>query len=251
MLYLVGIGLCNEKDITLKGLEAVKKCDIVYLEGYTSVLCNAKKENLERFYRKKIIIADREFVEEGTEILDNAKKSNVALLVIGDVCFATTHISLYLEAIKRKIKCKIIHNASVINAIGDIGLELYKFGRITSIPIHAKDVESPYNILYENKKAGAHTLILLDLEPKLGRFITIGEAVSYLLSIEEKRKENVFTKQTKCIAGIKLGCENKVVKYGMAKEFLTIKFNGFPQCLIVPSNNLHFVEEEALERFRV
>ena len=38
MLYLVGLGLADEKDITVKGLEAVKKCERVYLEAYTSVL---------------------------------------------------------------------------------------------------------------------------------------------------------------------------------------------------------------------
>ena len=55
-LYFIGLGLNNEKDITINGLEAVKKCDIVYLESYTSVL-NFKKENLEEFYNKKVILA--------------------------------------------------------------------------------------------------------------------------------------------------------------------------------------------------
>lgn len=38
MLYIVGLGLGNEKDITLRGLEAVKKCGKVYIEAYTSLL---------------------------------------------------------------------------------------------------------------------------------------------------------------------------------------------------------------------
>lgn len=38
MLYIVGLGLGDEKDITLKGLEAVQKCDKVYMEAYTSLL---------------------------------------------------------------------------------------------------------------------------------------------------------------------------------------------------------------------
>lgn len=38
MLYLVGLGLADEKDITVKGLEIVKKADRVYLEAYTAVL---------------------------------------------------------------------------------------------------------------------------------------------------------------------------------------------------------------------
>ena len=38
MLYLVGLGLADEKDITVKGLEIVKKAARVYLEAYTAVL---------------------------------------------------------------------------------------------------------------------------------------------------------------------------------------------------------------------
>lgn len=38
MLYLVGLGLSDETDITVKGLEVVKKATRVYLEAYTSIL---------------------------------------------------------------------------------------------------------------------------------------------------------------------------------------------------------------------
>lgn len=38
MLYLIGLGLGDETDITVKGLEVVKKAERVYLEAYTSIL---------------------------------------------------------------------------------------------------------------------------------------------------------------------------------------------------------------------
>lgn len=38
MLYLIGLGLADEKDITVKGLELVQKAERVYLEAYTSIL---------------------------------------------------------------------------------------------------------------------------------------------------------------------------------------------------------------------
>lgn len=38
MLYLVGLGLADERDITVKGLEVVKRAERVYLEAYTAVL---------------------------------------------------------------------------------------------------------------------------------------------------------------------------------------------------------------------
>jgi hypothetical protein len=38
MLHLVGLGLADEKDITVRGLEIVKKAERVYLEAYTAIL---------------------------------------------------------------------------------------------------------------------------------------------------------------------------------------------------------------------
>ena len=43
MLYLVGLGLSDEKDITVRGLEIVKKAERVYLEAYTAVLLVEKE----------------------------------------------------------------------------------------------------------------------------------------------------------------------------------------------------------------
>lgn len=42
MLFFVGLGLGDAKDITVKGLEVVKKCKRVYLEAYTSILTVGK-----------------------------------------------------------------------------------------------------------------------------------------------------------------------------------------------------------------
>lgn len=38
MFYIIGLGLGDPKDITVKGLEIIKKCDKVFLESYTSIL---------------------------------------------------------------------------------------------------------------------------------------------------------------------------------------------------------------------
>ena len=43
MLYLVGLGLGDPKDITVRGLEIVKSADEVYLEAYTSILTVGKE----------------------------------------------------------------------------------------------------------------------------------------------------------------------------------------------------------------
>ncbi len=235
-LYLIGIGLNDEKDITLKGLNYIKKCNKIYLEYYTSKL-NCSIKDLERLYKKKINIADRNLIENNEDIiLNEAKKNNIALLVIGNVFSATTHISLLLRAKKLKIKVIVVNNASIISAIGIIGLEVYKYGKITSIPFENKNIKAPYNILKSNLKNDLHTLFLLDLNKN--KFMTINDAIKYLL---EQGMENKL-----CIGCSALGSEKPEVKVGKAKELLKYKFKKYPQCLIIPGK-LHFIEEEALK----
>jgi len=103
MLYIVGIGLCNEKDITVSGLELVRKCGKIYLESYTSKL-QCRVEKLEELYGKKIIVADRDLVEKKAEetILLDAEKEDIAFLVVGDV---TGNKSVaHLPGAKRRIR---------------------------------------------------------------------------------------------------------------------------------------------------
>ena len=37
-LYFIGIGLSDEKDISVKGLEIIRKCDSVYLENSNPII---------------------------------------------------------------------------------------------------------------------------------------------------------------------------------------------------------------------
>lgn len=249
-LYFIGLGLGNEKDITINGLEAVKKCDLVYLESYTSVL-NYPKEALEKFYGKKIILARRSMVEaDDNEIVENAKTKNVAFLVAGDPLAATTHIDLYLRAKKEGIKCHIIHNSSILTAVGVTGLQLYKFGKTTSIPLENENVEAPYDVLKGNLSLGLHTLFLLDLNPEEEKFMTVNDAIRYLLRVELKRNEKIFSEKTLCVGCARVGSESQVIKAGSAKELLKFDFGKPVHCLIVPGK-LHFMEEEALNLYRI
>lgn len=38
MFFIIGLGLGDPKDVTVKGLEIIKSCERVYLESYTSIL---------------------------------------------------------------------------------------------------------------------------------------------------------------------------------------------------------------------
>ena len=247
-LYFIGLGLGNEKDISINGLEAIKKCDIVYLENYTSIL-NCTKEQLEKFYNKKIILARRSLVEaDENEIIENAKAKNVAFLVIGDPFAATTHIDLFLRAKKEGIKCNVIHNASIASAVGITGLQVYKFGKITSIPLENENIEAPYDVLKGNLSLGLHTLFLLDLNPDEETFMSVNDGLRYLLKAELKRNERIFSEKILCVGCARLGSESQVIKAGSAKYLLKFNFGKPVHCLIVPGK-LHFMEEEALKLY--
>lgn len=41
--FIIGLGLADEQDITVKGLNAVKSCQKIYLESYTSILMIQKE----------------------------------------------------------------------------------------------------------------------------------------------------------------------------------------------------------------
>jgi diphthine synthase len=241
VLYFIGVGLNDEKDISVKGLEAVRKCSKVFLESYTSKL-NCSVGKLEKFYGQKVVLADREMVEKMAEvILKDALKKDVAFLVIGDVFSATTHVDLMLRAKEKGIKVKVIHNASILTAVGVTGLELYKFGKVTSIPFDNENVKSPVDVLKGNQKLGLHTLFLLDLDPIENKFLSIKEGIQYLI-------KNKIKNDTLAVACARLGSEEPVIKVGKLKELEKVKIDKFPQCLIIPGK-LHFMEEDALKAY--
>jgi diphthine synthase len=239
MLYLIGLGL-DKKDISLKALEAVKKCDSVYLEVYTNVILSSQKD-IEKVIRKKVIKADRKDVEEGKEILENAKKKNVALLVSGDPLSATTHIELILRAKKEKIKVKVVHAPSVFTAVAETGLQLYKFGKTASIARWQPNFhpESFYDIIKENLRVHAHTLVLIDIG------LDVREALGYIDSIAKMRDPEML--ERKIIACEQLGTDKQKISYGKLDELLKKKYS-LPACIIIPGG-LHFMEIEFLQAF--
>jgi diphthine synthase len=78
-------------------------------------------------------------IENGQgKILEEAKKNNVAVLIVGDVFSATTHHTFLGEAAKAGVKVEVVYNASILTAVGVVGLQLYKYGKVTSIPFDNK-----------------------------------------------------------------------------------------------------------------
>ena len=168
VFYLIGLGLSSPEDISVKGLKAVKGCSRVYLEMYTAILM-AQKEEIESVYEKEVILADRDMVESNSDVLlANADKEDVAFLVVGDVFGATTHSDLVIRCIDEGIPYRVIHNASIMNAVGCCGLQLYSFGETISMCFWDGNwkPDSYYDKIVRNRKMGLHTLCLLDIKVK-------------------------------------------------------------------------------------
>ncbi|CAL8102493.1 unnamed protein product [Calicophoron daubneyi] len=205
MLTLVGAGLGSIDDLTLKGEKALKECDFVYLDMYTSVMKDCAT-HLERISGKVVKLADRELLEESGEIIENAIDHNVVLVVVGDPLGATTHTDIILKAVKRDVPFRIIHNTSILTAVGCCGLMLYNFGATVSIPFW-DDFGAPrsfYDKIEWNFSRGLHTLCLLDIKVKERslenilrerkiyeppRFMSCEQAACQLMQIIEERKD--------------------------------------------------------------
>ncbi|KNC49547.1 diphthine synthase [Thecamonas trahens ATCC 50062] len=260
---MIGLGLGDAKDITVKGLEAVRTCARVYLEAYTSVL-GASKEELEAFYGVEVIVADRELVESGADdtLIEPAKEENIGFLVVGDPFGATTHTDLVVRARAAGVTVSVIHNASIMNAAGACGLQLYNFGLTVSVVFFTETwrPDSFYNKVKINAAAGLHTLCLLDIKMKEisdenlakgrmiydpPRFMTVNQCLSQFLEVEEKYGEGILTADTQVVALARVGQETQVIAAGSIAELLPLDF-GPPLHSLVVVGETHFLEDEIL-----
>ncbi len=244
MLVFVGLGFKPE-DLTIEGLKEIKAADRLYVESYTNIF---DLEGLKKIIGRDFIVLKRSNLEENSKFLvREAKDKKVVIMVPGDPLAATTHSAVLLEAKKREVDCKVVHNASIFSAIAECGLSLYKFGRTATVafPYRGTIPETPYDVIKENWKLGLHTLLLLDVTKNM----TPNDAMEILLKIEEIRRENVFTRDIHIVVACRVGIDPKFYYAPVAK--LQNKDFGKPPYAIVVPGNLHFVEEEFLNLYKL
>ncbi len=243
MLYLISLGLFSVEDMSLRALEAAKKCEHLFLEKYTTGL-EYDLEYLSKLTGRPIRVVTRSDLEENLQnILDLARNSDVGILVGGDALTATTHITIILEAEKRGIQTKVIHGSSIYAAVAETGLQIYKFGRSTTLPQFK--AKSPYETIETNRKLGWHTLVLLDIG------MTAKQGLEILLGLEREQKHGVIDENSEVIVCCKLGSDAAVIKYGKIRDLLRLKeIDCYPAVIVIPGR-LHFIEQEALERYRI
>ena len=248
-LVFIGLGLFDEKDISVKGLEEIKSSEKIFAEFYTSKLVGSDISKLEKLFAKKITILNREETEKGDLILESAEKQKTAFITAGDSMTATTHVDLRIRAIKKGIQTKVIHSSSIVTAVsGLLGLQNYKFGRTTTLAYPEKNYfpTSPYDIISKNKKIGLHTLVLLDIQQDKNRYMTANQGLELLLKMEEKEKKAIIKSDTIACVISNAGSDKCIVRSDTIKNLINTDFGSGLHSIVIPGP-LHFMEIEALE----
>ncbi|KAI4129991.1 MAG: hypothetical protein LQ347_003547 [Umbilicaria vellea] len=266
MLYLVGLGLADETDITVKGLGIVKGAERVYLEAYTSIL-SVGKEKLEAYYGRPVILADREMVESSSDdILNGAHTTDVAFLVVGDPFGATTHTDLVLRARVLNIPVQSIPNASIMSAIGTTGLQLYNFGQTVSMVFFTESWKpsSFYDRVKENRQIGLHTLVLLDIKVKEQsvenlargrkifeppRYMTVAQCASQMLETEEEKGEGVYGPESLAVGVARVGARDQQITAGTLSQLSEVDMGSPLHSLVLLGSRAHDLERQYIREF--
>jgi diphthine synthase len=251
-LSFVGAGLGDELDLSRRALDVLRSCDRVFAEEYTSLLAAGSLDRLEAELGRPIERLTRAQLEAERGVLDAlAAAPRVALLVAGDPFVATTHVQLRLAAEAAGHRWRYLPGPSILTAATSLlGLMHYRFGRVVSLPFADPgfDPVSPFESIGKNRRSGAHTLVLLDLRPSEGRFLSASEALAR------------FDGAAARAAGVDAGTEFGVVVragradadawWGTKDELRDAAFGPPLHTLVVPGGELHFAETDAVARWR-
>ncbi|AEO66585.1 uncharacterized protein THITE_2114762 [Thermothielavioides terrestris NRRL 8126] len=169
------------------------------------------------------------------EILRDAANVDVAFLVVGDPFGATTHTDLVLRARELGIPVRTVPNASIMSAIGATGLQLYNFGQTVSM-VFFTDTWRPasfYDRIKENRDAGLHTLVLLDIKVKEQslenlargrkifeppRYMSAGTCARQMLEIEEEKGQGAYGPDSLAIGAARVGGKTEKFVAGTLRE---------------------------------
>ena len=247
MLTFVGLGLYDEKDISVKGLEAARKAEHVFLEAYTSRLMGTKICEMEECFGRRIKVLAREDVEQHHEqILECARDDDVVMLTGGDPMVSTTHADLRIRAFERGIPTEIVHGSSISSAVcGLSGLQNYRFGKSCSVPFPAKGwfPTAPLDTILANQSLNLHTLVYLDIQEE--RYMTVPQAIEL---IEEMAAKEGKVPPRLFVGIARAGSRDPHVRAGDAQTLRDHDFGEPLHVLVIPAE-LHLIEEEYLKRF--
>jgi diphthine synthase len=247
-LIFAGLGLSGVDGMTVKALNALCECDVIFAEFYTSTLTGASVEDLEDVLGRNIKVLHRAQVEEDDIIIRTARNLRVGFVTAGDTMSATTHVDLLIQAAEEGIPTKVFHGVSIFSACpSSLGLQPYKFGRTVTLPFIESGYHprSPYDHLVTNKKEGLHSMILLDIRADEMRYMTAHQAIEWLLEGEKKWQCGLVTDDTLMCVASRIGADDEKVFAGYPRELLKTELGGPLHTLVIPGQ-LHFMESYAL-----
>ena len=252
MLTFVGLGLYDERSITVEGRDVLRAADRVFAERYTSRLVGASLGDVEAYHGIDVEVRDRAGVErDPAPILDAAESGDAAFVTAGDTMISTTHVDLRLRAHDRGIDTRVVHGTTAQTAASGLtGLQNYRFGKATTLPFeyaHGGDgvPESVRETIDANADRGLHTLVYLDIkvdgpdrpdDATEETYMTASTAAEYLSDPYPDRLGVVVARA---------GSPEPVVEAD-ALSTLTDRTFGEPLHLLVIPGELHPMEAEAL-----
>ena len=247
MLWFVGLGISGISELSDNTISIIKNADTVYLESFTSPISETEKEQLANMCDGEFKIAKRWLVEDGNEILENAKKREVVLISYGDPYIATTHLELKTRAVTDKIETKTIHSSSIVSSlIGEIGLQYYKVGKILTVMNDPKSMITPYNTISNNLLSKMHSVILLEYNEDKSFFLAPQDALSLLLDAEKIQNGKIISLDTFAIIASRIGKSDQNITSGKISNLIKKEFGNPPHTIIIPGS-LHFTESNAVK----
>ncbi|MDG5758930.1 diphthine synthase [Natronococcus sp. A-GB1] len=243
MLIFIGLGLYDERSITVEGRRALREADRAYAEFYTSKLLGTTAEELESAHDVSIEVRDRAGVEqEPDEMLAAAEDEDVAFLTAGDTMISTTHVDLRLRAHDRGIETRVIHGVTAQTAASSLtGLQNYRFGKATTLPFpyaHGADglPSSVTGTIDANRADGHHTVVYLDIKAERGEYMTADVGAELLAEVYPDLVGIVVARA---------GSPDPLVAAGTMTELARRSF-GDPLHLLVVPGDCHLLEADAL-----
>ncbi|MDQ3853834.1 MAG: diphthine synthase, partial [Thermoproteota archaeon] len=77
MLWFIGTGINGYRGLSIAALEVLRKCDIVYIERFTSAFSEVDIQGLNSLLQMHTKPVHRGFVEDGRDLLEEARTKDV------------------------------------------------------------------------------------------------------------------------------------------------------------------------------
>ena len=255
MLTFVGLGLYDERSVTVAGRDAIRAADRVVAEFYTSKLAGTTVADLEAHHDTAIEVRDRAGVEQSPgDILDDAESEDVVFLTAGDTMVSTTHVDLRLRAHERGVETRVVHGTTAQTAASSLtGLQNYRFGKATTLPFERSHggegvPGSVLETIDANRERGLHTLVFLDIDAANDDYMRADTAAGMLADAwdETDSGEEVTAGPDRLgVVVARAGSPSPVVRADRLGTLAGESF-GDPLHLLVVPGELHLLEREAL-----